>query len=78
MKIWPFNFEECLYISPNALVGYTKLEDFLFEMSRPVWAQDKSGRVDIDKDPDKTHSPDIYDGSVLGYQMDSYAGLTED
>ena len=73
-----FTKEDCLYISPDSLKGDLHMDDVLKEMAQPIWEQDISGRIVIDKDPEEMGSPDIYDAICLAYQIDSITGLQED
>ena len=66
--------EECLFINPS--IPY--LDNYLAQLSQPQWSEDISGRIKIDKAPNNSPSPDLYDATVLAFASDSDGGLQAD
>ncbi|MCY3553722.1 MAG: phage terminase large subunit [Gemmatimonadetes bacterium] len=66
------DMNKCLFISPEL----ERREEALAEFDQPIWEEDTSGRMKIDKTPDDAPSPDAYDGAILSFAYDSEGGLT--
>ena len=65
------NPEHCLFISRDI----PKLDAFLTQLAQPLWDENASGKVIIDKAPESAPSPDMYDAAVLAFSSDSRYGL---
>ena len=65
------DMNKCLFINPEL----ERREDVLAQFSQPIWEEDTSGRMKIDKQPDDAPSPDAYDGGILAFAYDSDNGL---
>ena len=61
----------CLFIDP----AIPRLEAFLTQLSQPEWRENPSGKMEIEKSPDKLPSPDLYDAAALSFAQDSVNGL---
>lgn len=65
------NLEQCIFIDgrlPN-------LNEYLTQLAQPVWDENTSGRLVIDKTPEDAPSPDMYDATALAFAWDSRDGL---
>lgn len=65
------NPERCLFISSKI----PELERYLTQLAQPVWAENMTGKIVIDKAPDNMPSPDLYDATALAFAWDSRSGL---
>lgn len=65
------NPERCLFISSKI----PNLELYLTQLAQPVWDENATGKVVIDKAPENTPSPDLYDATALAFAWDSRSGL---
>ena len=63
--------EKCLFINPKM----PNLNEFLTHLTQPLYREDSSGRIVIDKAPDNSKSPDLYDATALAFARDSFYGL---
>ena len=63
--------ERCLFIDS----GIPGLEMYLSEMTQPLWKENSSGKMEIDKMGRNEKSPDRYDATALAFAWDSRAGL---
>ena len=63
--------DRCLFIDPR-IPG---LEMYLNEMTQPLWRENNSGKLEIDKMGRSDKSPDRYDATALAFAWDSRAGL---
>lgn len=61
----------CLFINPQI----EELQEYTAQLSQPEWKENTSGRVEVDKNPEGTPSPDMYDATVLAFASDSRYGL---
>lgn len=62
---------KCLFIDPK-IPG---LEKFLAQLTQPEWEENTSGKIKVDKTPEDSPSPDMYDAAALSYAWDSEFGL---
>ena len=65
------NPEQCLFV--DGRLG--NLNEFLTQLAQPVWDENTSGRLVIDKTPEDAPSPDMYDATALAFAWDSRDGL---
>ena len=63
--------EQCLFISSRI----PDLERYITQLAQPVWDENMTGKIVIDKAPDNMPSPDMYDATALAFAWDSRAGL---
>ena len=63
--------DSCLFIDP-ALPG---LRALTAELSQPLWKEDASGRMVLDKYGESKKSPDLFDAVCLAFALDSDKGL---
>ena len=63
----------CLFINPELSL----LADYKAELSQPEYHEQQTSRIQIEKSPDDTPSPDLYDATVLAFADDSESGLVQ-
>ena len=61
----------CLFIRPSI----ARARDFLAMLSQPIYAENVSGKVTIQKSPRGAKSPNEFDAACLSYARDSQYGL---
>ena len=57
------------------LEDLAEMEELKLDLVQPEWDVNKTGHVVIDKNPDKSRSPDIFDAICLSFASDSARGL---
>ena len=65
------DYEKCLFISGDI----PNLEEYLIEMSQPIYDYDIADRIKLDKAPDDKPSPDMYDATVMAFAHDIRNGI---
>ena len=65
------DLNRCLFINPNI----ERLDEFATQLSQPVWMENTSGKIDIEKQDEEEPSPDLYDAAILAFARDSLYGL---
>ena len=68
----PIPLDRCLFINP----AIPRVERMLAQMTQPIWQENTTGKLVIDKCPEDAPSPDMYDAAVLAFAQDSRFGLT--
>ena len=63
---------DCLFIDGN-LSG---MNEYLTQLAQPIWDENPTGKLIIDKAPEEAKSPDLYDATALAFGWDSRDGLT--
>ena len=66
------NKELCLFIDKESIPN---AEAFFAQLAQVTYKENESGRLVIDKDPNKTGSPDMFDALCLAFAADSRFGL---
>ena len=61
----------CLFINPQI----ERLDEFASQLSQPIWKENSSGKVEIEKHDEEEPSPDLYDAAILAFARDSQHGL---
>jgi len=66
----------CLFFSPS--LPQATLDSLLLQLTHPEYILTRPGKVRIDKDPDESGSPHLYDALVLSFARDSEIGIILD
>ena len=65
------NPEYCLFIDPSI----PKIETLLGQLAQPTWKRSTTGKIELEKSPEGTPSPDLYDAVALAFSYDSISGV---
>ena len=70
--------ERCLFIDPSCCDGGSmRFEEYLNQLSQPVYEDMESARVKLKKIPDGEPSPDAFDATSFSFANDSQYGLVD-
>ena len=73
----PVKASDCLFIDPACVDGVPglTLDEYLGQLSQPIWEETPTSRVRVKKRDEEEPSPDMFDATAMAFGKDSEYGL---